>query len=372
MDERQYWLGFSAFSGIGPTRFAALLQKFGNARAAWKAQVLDLSQVIGEVTTSKFDKFRSTFSIEDYAKKLGDANVSFLTFVDREYPTLLGKIKNPPFVLYVKGALDSLGVLSGASPAPATPRVIAVVGTRSITNYGREVTELFVSELVASGFVIVSGLALGVDAIAHATTLAGGGKTIAVLGCGVDCCYPRENQALYDGIIKSGGLIVSEVPLGHQPTKGLFPARNRIIAGLSAAVLVTEGAEDSGSLITAEYAKKFGRPVFAVPGPITSSLSKGPYKLIEKGARLVTKGEDIMKELGIMNYALGTKKKQKRVRGDTEEETRILELLVNEPLHFDEIVKRTKLESSVVGTTLSLMEIKGMVKSQESGIFSVV
>jgi len=198
------------------------------------------------------------------------------------------------------------------------------------------------------------------------------GKTIAVLGCGVDCCNPRENQGIYNSILKSGNCIVSEFPLQMKPTQWSFPARNRIIAGLSQAVLVTEGAEDSGSLITAEFALKFGRKVFAVPGPITSSMSKGPYKLIAKGAVLVTSAEDIFRELKTPAFAKASAGKQNsKVSNATGEEQVILDLLQNENLHFDEIVRRTKLKPSHLSSLLSMMEIKGMVKSLDGGMFGV-
>ena len=176
-------------------------------------------------------------------------------------------------------------------------------------------------------------------------------------------------MAIYDGILKSGGCVISEYPLGQPPTKGSFPARNRIIAGLSLGVLVTEGAEDSGSLITADYGIKFGRKVFAVPGPITSSLSKGPYKLIAKGAKLVTSTKDILDDLGLRIEDLRIKKTERK--GDTEEENLILKLLQNEPLHFDELARRTKFDSSKIGSLLSLMEIKGVIRSLDSGRFSI-
>lgn len=361
MDERLYYLGFSVFPGIGPMRFEKLLKRFGSARSAWKSSLNDLKIELGEKTAEKFEDFRKNFSIEGYVKVLSIKGVSFLTIDNKEYPQLLKQIENPPFVLYVKGQFNSIDYRTS----------FAIVGTRKITQYGREATELITSELVQNGFTVVSGLALGVDAVAHKKTLELGGKTIAVLGCGVDCCTPAENSGLYEQIIKSGGIIVSEFPIGHPPTVGSFPSRNRIIAGLSMGVLVTEGAEDSGALITANYAFKNNRKVFAVPGPITSSLSKGPYKLLTRGAKLVTNANDIIQELNIQpsrikNYELGIKK------GETKEEQKILDLLENEGLQFDEIVRRTKIDSSKIGSLLSLMEIKGVIKSSSSGIFSIV
>jgi len=202
------------------------------------------------------------------------------------------------------------------------------------------------------------------------TALEDGGRTIAVLGCGVDCCTPVSNKNIYDKIINGGGCVISEVPLSYMPGKGLFPSRNRIIAGLSLALLVTEGAEDSGSLITADFAFKFNRKVFAVPGPITSSLSKGPYKLINQGAKLVISVEDILKELGIKNYDLRIGKAKQKIEGETKEEKLVLQVLENEKLYFDEIARKTGIDSSELGSILSMMEIKGIIKNF-GGLYSV-
>ena len=362
MMECDYWLGFSVFSGIGPIKFKKLLAQFGSAKDAWHAPGSHLAKLIGEKLAVKFDESRNKFSIEGYVDKLKKNSVSFITLTENNYPELLKKIKNPPFVLYVKGDPSSL-----RSSGPS----VAVVGTRRATQYGREVTKILTEELVAAGFTVVSGLAIGVDAISHKTAIENSGKTIAVLGCGVDCCYPLANQSIYNSIVYGNGCVVSEYPLGLRPTKGSFPARNRIIAGLSMGVLVTEGAEDSGSLITADYAIKFGRKVFAVPGPITSSMSKGPYKLIQKGAKLVTKAEDILREFKIQNSKVKSASQKLKVNGATKEEQEILNLLQNEPLHFDEIVRKTGLQSSIVGSMLSVMEMKGMVKSLEGGMFGL-
>jgi len=396
MEEKSYWLGFSTIPGIGPAKFKKLLEEFKTAKAAWEAK-------------------KPEFSIKNYLKELKKRDVWFITLLDEEYPELLKEIKNPPFVLYGKGnkellsarqphvsddaqqinlnlkqnsaSLNKIRRQTGTQPnfnsseSGLPHSTIGVVGARKTTEYGREVTKLLVTELVLNELTIVSGLALGVDAVSHMTALENNGKTIAVLGCGVDCCNPGENQSIYNSILQSGnsphgeaaGCIISEFPLGMRPTQWTFPARNRIIAGLSQAVLVTEGAEDSGSLITAEFALKFGRKVFAVPGPITSQMSKGPYKLISKGAKLVTNVEDILDELKISNLKsqIPNKSKKQMPKGDTKDENLILKILQNEPLYFDEIVKKTKFESSKLGSILSLMEIKGMVKSLNNGLFSI-
>jgi DNA processing protein len=342
MSERDYWLGFSTISGIGPAKFKKLLAEFKTAKSAWEAKKPD-------------------FSIENYLKELKKKYVWFITLQDENYPELLKGIKNPPFVLYGKGQVPDDTWFEHS---------IGVVGARRTTQYGREVTKLLTTELVLNGFTIVSGLALGVDAVSHMTALENNGRTIAVLGCGVDCCNPRENQSIYDDILKSNNCIVSEFPLGMRPTQWTFPARNRIIAGLSQAVLVTEGAEDSGSLITAKFALKFGRKVFAVPGPITSSMSKGPYKLISSGAKLVVTADDILKELKIVGQNPPSSR-LRRAKGETKEEDLILKLLNQEPLHFDELIRRTKFKSSQLSSILSLMEIKGLIKSLSGGTYSI-
>ncbi len=364
MDERIFWLAFSAFPGVGPVRFALLLSHFGSARAAWEASSKDLLKInFGEKLTAKFDEFRREFDVAGYAGKLKDKEVSFLILTDEKYPKLLKQISDPPFVLYVKGKKVEGWDIN---------KSIAVVGTRKITNYGREVTQLLTKQLVSAGLTIVSGLAFGVDAAAHEAAIEAGGKTIAVLGCGVDCCNPRTNQRLYDKIIDGNGVVVSEMPLGHFALKGLFPARNRIISGLSLGVLVTEGAKDSGALITASDAAAQGREVFAVPGPITSSLSAGPTELIKKGAKLVSTVEDILEELKIKSSTSRTSSTGRNLDGATEEENKIIQILENEPIEFDEIVRIISWPASEVGSILSIMEIKGMVKNTGNNVYKII
>jgi DNA processing protein len=360
MLERFYWLGFSYFSGIGPKKFKLLLNEFKSAKAAWEADSLALQKILGKALTPGFLEFRDTFSITDYAEKLKKKRVKFLTQIDKGYPKLLSALDSPPFVLYVMGKFEF--------NSPENQKTIAIVGTRKITEYGKQVTSHITSDLVNNGFVIVSGLALGVDAVSHKTTLQNKGKTIAVLGCGVDCCYPGENQALYNSIIESGGAIVSEYPLGQAPSLGSFPSRNKIISGLSQGVVVTEGAFDSGAIYTADHAFKIHRPVYAVPGPITSSLSKGPHSLIGKGAKLISGAEEIIRELGGA-VSSPPSLKLRRVKGDTEDEQVIIDLLQNESMHFDELVKLIMHDSSKLGSILSLMEMKGMIKSLGGGVF---
>lgn len=359
MNEKLFWLGFSVFPGIGPAKFKLLLEHFGDAKSAWNANADDLKKAgIGKIVVDNLVDFRKSYSLTDYYEKLKKAKVKFFTLSDPEYPKLLSQIKNPPFVLYVKGDLD-FKILAKQTP-------IAIVGTRKITPYGSHVTRLLTDDLVRSGCVIISGLAIGVDSCAHQVTIENGGKTVAVLGSGVDYCTPAENISLYEKILDSGGAIVSEYPLGQGPTQGSFPSRNRIIAGLSVAVVVTEGAADSGALITANDAFENQRKVFAIPGPITSSYSKGPNSLLVKGATPVTCAGDILQAL-----SLKQQRKIKNIATDNKDEQLIIDLLQNDNQHIDELIKKIGIPAAKIGTILSIMEMKGLIRNCGSGIFSL-
>jgi DNA processing protein len=360
VDERLCHLGFSVFPGIGPVKLKILIQQLGSAENAWKGNKVEFKKAGIDKVFLDFEQFRLKFSPIAYEKQLIRRNIKFIAQIDKEYPKKLLSIEKPPVVLYCKGDIRVLNL----EPS------VGIVGTRKTTQYGREVTELITGNLVNSGFIVVSGLAMGVDAIAHKTTIDAGGKTVAVLGCGIDCCSPSENQNLYDEIIKKGGVIVSELPMSHPPTKGSFPSRNRIIAGLSDAVLVTEGAEDSGALITADYALKSNRSVFAVPGPITSGMSKGPYKLISQGAKLVTSAQDILNNFQFPIFNFQTNLKMPKFKGTRDEEM-VLEIIEHEAMQFDEIARKTKLSSQKLGTILSILELRGVVQSN-GGTYSIV
>ncbi len=388
MQERDYWLGFSVFPGIGPKRFAQLLDFFHTAKQAWEADEDSLKAAgLGEKTILNLISFRKKFSLESYVELLKKKEVCFVCANEKEYPQLLtndsGKSSNegasrikespdsgvttfprityPPFLLYYKGNQSLLNQLPS----------IGIVGTRKITDYGRQVTELFTQSLVEAGFAIVSGLAMGVDACAHKMTIDLKGKTIAVLGCGVDMCYPRENEKLYQQILEHDGLIVSEYPVTMQPTIGSFPSRNRIIAGLSQALLVTEGTADSGALITAEDSFTLNRPVFAIPGQITSLLAKGPLKLLQRGGKLATGPEDIIRDLGAKDIKSVERAKKKIFKGATKEEQQVIDLLVNENLSFDDILRRMKMNPIKMSSILSLLELKGILVVGREGRYGL-
>lgn len=354
-EETKYWVGFSLFPGIGPLRFKLLLDYFGCAEVAWHApqEKLRLLKLPARLV-DEFLAFRKKDELDAYIRKLAKLRVSVVTLQDTRYPPLLAQIPDAPFLLYVLGRKTDQPV--------NLKRTIAVVGTRKITPYGIEVTRKITTGLVSYGFTVVSGLAYGVDAAAHQTALDSGGKTIAVLGCGIDIIAPASNARLYHDIVGGGGAIVSEVPLSVRPNKGLFPARNRIISGLSLGVVVTEGADDSGALITARYAAEQGREVFAVPGPITSPYSRGPAKLLKNGAKLVESVGDILEELNLSGLTNSSNVTNKIYHGDSPEEQKVLVILSDRQMSIDDLVRTTGLTISMMSSTLTVLEMKGVVK----------
>ncbi|OGZ17671.1 MAG: DNA protecting protein DprA [Candidatus Nealsonbacteria bacterium RBG_13_36_15] len=275
---------------------------------------------------------------------------------DKDYPEILRKIKDPPKVLYVKGK-----ILPNES-------CFAIVGTRRYSSYGKQVALGMANDLAESGLTIISGLAPGIDTFAHQAVLERKGRTIAVLGTGIDekTIYPQSNLKLAKKIIETGGALVSEYPPGTRGTNFTFPQRNRIIAGLSLGILVVEAKERSGALITAEFGIKQGKKVFAVPGSIYSSNSKGPHNLIKKGVKLIDSANDILKEL---NLPLGDK--TGIIAGETKEENLILESLKEESLYVDKIIEKTKLQAPTVASTLSSLEIKGRVRNLGGNVYAI-
>ncbi len=255
---------------------------------------------------------------------------------------------NPPPVLYLRGGLATEDGLA-----------IAVVGTRLVSSYGRQVTEAIVPELARSGVTVVSGLARGVDSLAHRLALDSGGRTIAVLGCGVDVNYPAENARLASAIAERGA-VISEYALGMPPDAANFPPRNRIISGLSLATLVVEAGETSGALITADFANEQGRDVMAVPGSLFSPRSRGTNALIQQGAKLVTCATDILEELNVA--AVPQQLEIKQLIPQDPVEAAICALLSAEPVHIDTIGRGTGLPIATVSSTLAVMELKGLVR----------
>ncbi|HJY98188.1 MAG TPA: DNA-processing protein DprA [Patescibacteria group bacterium] len=287
MIDSRFLIAVYAFDYFGPKRIALLLSYFGKAEKIWKASSAELSETgLGKNKALEFDGFRKNFNIQEYLNKLKKQKIKAVTVLDKNYPQNLKGLNDAPLVLYYKGILKKSDV-----------RSVAVVGSRNSTAYGNYMTQAIAGELAKHKITIISGLARGIDTIAHKKTLSQKGRTIAVLGSGLNIVYPSENKYLAESIVKSGGAIVSEYPLGYPVKPENFVRRNRIISGMSAAVVVIEGAEKSGTLITARHAAEQGKDVFAVPGPATSPTSFAPHLLIQNGAKLATNAGDILEEL---------------------------------------------------------------------------
>ncbi len=280
-----YYLGFSHFTGIGPMRFRALIEYFGSPSKAYWGIKDRLEYVIGKDLTTAFTAFRSGFDPVKRLEELRNSNIEVVCQESDKYPEDLKNISDPPICIYIKGVLGKY-------------RFFSVVGTRLPTSYGQKVTYELTYGLAKKGFTIVSGMAQGIDGIAHWAAIDAKGRTVAVLGC-VDFVYPSIHINLYNTIIRSGGAVVSEFPPGSSVVKGMFISRNRIISGLSRGVLVVEGGGHSGTLITARYAANQGKDIFAVPGQIINDLSSAPNILLKQGAKMVTELRDILEEYGI-------------------------------------------------------------------------
>lgn len=348
-DPRKYWIGFNFVKGIGPVRFQKLLDFFGKPEIAWQAPPGALHKAgLGEKIVENFLHTRSTISLDQIWEQIQEQGITVITWEDDGYPHRLKEIDQPPPVLYVKGELS-----------PDDEWSVAIVGTRNVTSYGRQVTAEIASLLSGSGVTIISGMARGVDAIAHQVALNTGGRTIAVFGAGVDRIYPPEHRGLADRIIERGALISDYAP-GTPPEASNFPARNRIISGLALAVVVTEAGQRSGALITASFAADQGREVFAVPGSIKSPQSRGTNRLIQDGASLVQDPKDI---LDVLSLTMVTQHRAARVVLPADAvEAQLFQTLGHEPMHIDEIGAKTELPIDKVSATLALMELKGMVR----------
>jgi DNA processing protein len=346
-----YWLAFNQIQEIGPNRWQRLLDYFSDLKLAWQATTAEIikagiNQKIAGIITEK----RKNIDPELEMEKLEKIQAKIITILDSNYPKLLKEIYAPPPLLYYLGSLDINNDF-----------LLAVVGSRKISQYGKQVTSDLVSQLCQQGLSIVSGLALGVDACAHQTALDYEAKTIAVLGSGLNQIYPAANRNLAQRIIASGGAVISEFPLAMLPYKSNFPRRNRIISGLSLGTLIPEASIKSGALITARFALEQNREVFAVPGSIYSDRSAGPNHLIKFGAKMITSAQEILETLNLSSA--NDFKKVKTIVPPTETEKIILDVLNNEPLHIDKIVQSVRLDISIINSTLALMEMKGLIKN---------
>ena len=347
--DTKYWVGFSLIPGIGRVRFAQLENYFGKLENAWKATPGELRHSgLDSKSIRAITSWQPRIPLDEEMEKLDRYGVTALTWHDKDYPSRLKEIYDCPPVLYVRGSL-----------LPEDEWCLAVIGTRRATAYGRQVTEEIVADLVQSKITIVSGLARGIDSVAHNSALEAGGRSLAVFACGLDLVYPAENADLARRIRQQGALI-SEYPLGTRPRAENFPRRNRIMSGLSLGVLVTEAGETSGAMITARLALEQNREVFAIPGSILSPVSSGTNYLIQEGAKLVRNYTDILEELNLMTVAHQIEMKE--IIPATDAESLLLKQLGAEPTHIDEVCRSSGLPAATVSSTLAMMELKGLVK----------
>lgn len=351
MSKDKYWLGFNLVTGIGPAKVQALLSYYGDIESAWSADDAQLQKLgLDKRARSNLRTARATLDLDRELEKVLAKNITLLHWDSQDYPSYLREVDAPPPLLYVVGSLEDIDRWA-----------VAVVGTRRVTPYGRQITQELVTGLVRNGVTIISGLARGIDAIAHKTALDHGGRTIAVLGSGPDNIYPPEHRDLARQIVRDRGAVISEFALGTEPEAKNFPPRNRIISGLSLGVVVVEAGARSGAGITAQFALEQGREVFAVPGNVNSPASRGTNRLIQLGeAKLVADAEDVLEELNLSMVFEHTA--AQKALPETSEEAALFEYLSGEPVHVDTLSRATGLSSQEVSSTLTLLELKGIVR----------
>lgn len=352
------WVALSMVPEIGNVTFKRLLSLYKGPADIFAAPLKELAEIswLGQKRADNIKKFTGWKEAEDRATRLFKAGGKAVIYDSAEYPALLKQIDNAPVILYIKGQIKDEDKFA-----------IAIVGPRKPSSYGTAVAARLSAGLAEAGFTIVSGMARGIDTIAHTGSLKSGGRTVAVLGSGLDMPYPPENSSLMEKIAASG-YVLSEFPPGTEPNRENFPMRNRLISGLSLGVLVVEATENSGSLITANYALEQNREVFAIPGNINSPSSKGTNGLIKKGAKLIQDTGDIIEELAPV--LKGFIKAQKKLAIElTDEEKRLCDILTGEPMHIDTISRKLSTQSPKTLALLLGLELKGAVTQTEGARF---
>jgi DNA processing protein len=360
-----YWLALALTPGLGPTRIRKLIEHYGTAERVFQVSLTELeASGMRAVSAQSIATGKSLELAQQECEKAAEARARIISLSDPEYPSRLKEIYDPPVILFVKGSVEVL-----AQPG------IAMVGTRHPTPYGSGMAERLSTDLAARGLVIISGLARGVDTASHRGAVAAKGKTVAVLGTGIDVIYPRENSRLAEQILALGGALITEFPVGTSPTPQNFPIRNRIISGMSAGVLVVEAAEYSGTRITSRCALEQNRDVYAVPGNVTNRNSWGPNTLIKQGAKLVATWEDVWEELPAEVQAALSSMRNESPEPETASlfpdevssphEKKILRLLkADESTHIDQLVEllEAEMSSSEIFTALFELELNGKVR----------
>jgi DNA processing protein len=351
VDERYHWLALNFIPGIGPVLVRTLLDRFGGPEHVFKASRRELETVegIGERLAALITETDIQGKVRSELKLVEELNASIVTFTDKSYPNNLKQIYDPPPLLYVRGDLQAKDDLA-----------ISMVGSRLSSSYGRMITERIAGDMARHGVTIVSGMARGIDSAAHRGALSAGGRTIAVLGCGVDIVYPPENRRLFEEITAHGA-VISEFPMSTPPEGTNFPRRNRIISGLSLGVVVVQADSRSGSLITAGLALEQNRDVFAVPGNVGMARSRGTNRLIKQGAKLVESADDILEEILPRFQHQGLEPTDVKPSLEDEEE-RVFRIIEDEPAHIDSIIAQTGMDASRVSAILLQLELKGLVQ----------
>jgi DNA processing protein len=362
-DDKIYWLALNIIPGVGRVLSQRLVQFFDHPKNIFSAQPRDLAQIegVGPKLAQEIISFGWEEQVAKEFKQIEERGIKILTLKDDNYPEFLKTIPDPPIILYILGEIKARDEVA-----------LAVIGSRSPTPYGRMTAESLSKALAEIGFTIVSGMARGIDSIAHRAALAAGSRTIAVLGSGLGVVYPPENRSLMEKIACSGA-VISEFPLFTKPEKANFPSRNRLISGLSLGVIVIEAAATSGSLITANHALEQNREVFAVPGNIQSPKSKGSNWLIKKGAKLVESIEDILEELPLsvreQLKPLNSTSSETSLEGLTSEESLILSLIPFDGKDWDSLVAQSKLPPGRVASILIMLELKGLIRQLGGRVF---
>ena len=365
MDSREALVALNLVEGVGPLRVRQLLERFGDAPAILKASKQQLLQVrsIGEDTAGNISGWEKTVDLAGELKRISDFGGHVLTQADENYPALLREIYDPPIVLYVKGELTA-----------KDKNAVAIVGSRMTTHYGIEVARKLAYQLAYVGVTVVSGGARGIDTAAHQGALSAKGRTVAVLGTGINLVFPPENNELFERIAANGA-VITQFPFNRSPDKQSFPIRNRIVAGMTLGTVVVEANLTSGALITANMAVEAGRQIFAVPGRIDSPRSKGCHELIKKGAKLCEGAEDILSEFEYL-FPASNRPAAPNETGVlpalelSGHEQKVFDALTNEESTIDEVIRRSGLPSSAVSVALLGLEMKRVVKQLPGKLFA--
>ena len=344
---------------IGPVRVRNLLSRFGSAQAVLAATQADLSQVdkVGFKAANNIIRWRELIDLDGELRRIDQFGANIVTTDDSDYPALLRQIYDPPLVLYVRGTLR-----------PEDAYAIAMVGTRQSTLYGRQTAERLARQLAASGVTVVSGGARGIDSASHEGALQSGGRTIAVLGTGLDIVYPAENVKLYQRIAEQGA-VITQFPFGRKGDKQSFPIRNRIVAGMTQGTAVVEANRASGALITANFAAEYGRTVYAVPGRVDSPRSAGCHDLIKDGAQLCESAEDVLTEFAHLQ-AIEPEEPEIPMPTLSHPEQHVFHVLTHEEMQQDEIIRRSELPAAQVSVILLQLEMKKLVQQHPGRLFS--